>query len=165
MTLADVFTVVFLILGMLITLPALWLLLKALFPAAVGRSRDRIAATPIRCFLAGIVPAFASVALMAQPAPPVKGVGVLLFLGLVLLAGIGMAGLSTIVGERLPSAADEGRPWRGLVRGAVCLELAFLLPVVGWLGLLPIALVTGLGAALIGLIAPKAAAPAVPAAA
>ncbi len=156
---ADVFTVTFLILGMLITLPALWLLMRALFPAAVDRSRGRIAATPVRCFLAGLLPAVLALALMAQPAPAGKGLGVVLFLVLVLISGIGLAGLSTIVGERLPSTADDGRPWRGMVRGAVCLELAFLLPVLGWLGILPIALVTGLGAAIMALVSPGTAAP------
>jgi len=158
LTLADVFTVTFLILGMLITLPALWLLMRALFPAAVERSRGRIAATPIRCFLAGILPVVIALALMAQLVLGAKGLGVVLFLVVVLVSGVGVAGLATIVGERLPSAADEGRPWRGLVRGAVCMELAFLLPVLGWFGLLPIALVTGLGAALIAIVSRPAAA-------
>ena len=159
---ADVFTVTFLILGMLITLPALWLLMRALFPAAVERSRARIATTPVRCFLAGLLPAVLALALMAQPSPAGKGLGVVLFLVLVLVSGIGLAGFSTIVGERLPSTADEGRPWRAMVRGAVCLELAFLLPLLGWLGILPIVLVTGLGAAMLALVvpAPAAAAPA-----
>ena len=157
---ADVFTVTFIILGFLITLPALWLLMRALFPAAVERSRGRIEATPIRCFLAGFLPALVALALMAQPAPGGKGLGVLLFLVLVLLSGIGLAGFSMIVGERLPSTADAGRPWRGLVRGAVCLELAFLLPVLGWLGILPIVLVTGLGAAMMALFSRGGSAPA-----
>lgn len=160
---ADVFTVTFLILGMLITLPALWLLMGALFPAAVERSRGRLASTPVRCFLAGLLPALVAVALMALPNPGAKGIGFLLFLVLVLVAGVGLAGLSTIVGERLPSRADEGRPWRGLVRGAVCLELSFLLPFLGWLGILPVVLVTGLGAACLALLSSPAATASAPA--
>jgi hypothetical protein len=155
---ADVFSVTFILAGLMITLPALWLLMRALFPGAVDRSRGRIAATPVRCFLLGLLPAAVAFGLLVQPAPVGKGLGFLLFMVLVLVAGVGLAGLSTIVGERLPSTADEGRPWRGLVRGAICLELSFLLPFLGWFGILPLALVTGLGAATMSLRSPAPAA-------
>ena len=164
MTMADVFSVTFILAGLMITLPALWLLLRALFPGAVGRSRDRIAARPVACFLLGLLPAallFGGAAVLANVAGPAgKAAAFLLFVAGVLLAGVGLAGFSAVVGERLPSAADEGRPWRGLVRGAVCLELSFLLPFIGWFGVLPLAMVTGLGAAVLALAAPGGPAPA-----
>ncbi len=157
MTMADVLTGTLIVLGFLVTLPALWLLLRALFPAAVGRGRDRIAAAPIRCFflgLLGVVLLVGIVAVLNLAGPPGKALGVLAIVAGVLLAGVGLSGFSAIVGERLPSTADEGRPWRGMVRGAVCLELSFLLPVIGWFGVLPIALLTGLGAAAMALASP-----------
>jgi hypothetical protein len=158
MTMADVLTGTLIVLGLLVTLPALWLLMRALFPAAVGRSRDRIAAAPVRCFFLGLLPGLflfvGSVALLNLGGPPGKLLGLLMFTAGVLLAGVGLAGFSAVVGERLPSTADEGRPWRGMVRGAVCLELSFLLPVIGWFGVLPIAMLTGLGAAVMALAVP-----------
>ena len=164
MTMADVLTVTLIILGLLITLPALWLLLRALFPEPVDRSRARIAAAPVACFFLGLVPVLilfvGGGALLQKGGPGLKLVGFLFLLSGFLLGGIGLAGLSTMVGERLPSLSDEGRPWRGLVRGAVCMELAFLLPLVGWFGLLPLALVAGMGAALLGLLAPDSGTPA-----
>jgi hypothetical protein len=164
MTMADVLAVTLVILGLLLTLPAVWLLMRALFPAAVARSRDRIASRPVVSFLAGIVPAAVlfgvSLALLGQAGPAGKAAGFVLFVGGVLLASLGLAGFATIVGERLPSAADEGRPWRGLVRGAACLELSFLLPVIGWFGLLPLAAVTALGAAVLAILSPGGGAPA-----
>jgi hypothetical protein len=148
----------------MITLPALWLLMRALFPGAVGRSRDRIASNPVACFFLGLLPAgllFGGAAVLANVGGAGgKAVAFLLIVAGVLLGGVGLAGFSAVVGDRLPSAADAGRPWRGLVRGAVCLELSFLLPFIGWFGVLPIALTTGLGAAVLSLVAP--AAPAAP---
>ncbi len=46
-----------------------------------------------------------------------------------------------------------------MVRGAVCLELSFLLPVIGWFGVLPLAALTALGAATLALLLPGAPAP------
>ena len=37
-------------------------------------------------------------------------------------------------------------PWRATVRGGVALELMFLVPVVGWVVLFPLAVVIGSGA-------------------
>jgi hypothetical protein len=164
MTMADVLTVTLVILGVLITLPASWLLLRALFPAAVERSRARIEAHPLTCFAVGLVPAallFVGGVALLQAAPGgVKALGLLLLLGGFLLAGTGFAAFSLLVGGRLPGREDEGRPWRPLVRGAVCLELSFLFPVLGWFGLLPLLGVTALGAALLGLAAGASRAPA-----
>ena len=53
-------------------------------------------------------------------------------------SGIGTSGFVTHIGRRLESPADAGRPWRATVRGGVALELACLIPVLGWFGILPI---------------------------
>lgn len=153
MTMADVLLGTLVVLGLLVTLPSLWLLLRALLPGAVERSRGRVLRSPGLCFLAGLVPAAVlfgvSLALLQKGGPPLKVAGFLLLVTGFLVAGTGLAGIAALVGERLPSREDEGRPWRGLVRGAVCLELSFLLPIVGWFGFLPLALVTAVGAAVL----------------
>ena len=154
---ADVLTVTLVILGLLVALPSFWLLLRALFPAPVESSRERIVDRPVLCFAAGLVPSavllFAGLLLLQKAPGGWKGLGLPLLLALFLLGGLGLAGLSAAVGGRLPSPGDEGRPWRGVVRGAVCLELAFLIPVLGWFGLLPLVSVAAVGAALLSLIA------------
>jgi hypothetical protein len=173
MTMADVLAVTLVILGLLVTLPALWLFLRALFPGAVARGRARLETSPGVCFLAGLLPwalfFLAGLALLSKGAPPLKFLGFLMVAAGIVVEGIGLAALSTLVGDRLPSTADEGKPWRGLVRGAVCMELAFLLPFVGWFGIMPLASVAAVGAALLGSSSrgegsPAGAAPATPAA-
>jgi len=154
MTLAGVLAVTLVVAGLLVTLPALWLFLRALFPGAVARGRDRLEASPGHCLLAGLLPwalfFLAGLALMGRGGPPLKLLGFLLLSTGIVVEGIGLASLSTLVGERLPSGADEGRPWRAMVRGAVCMELAFLLPFVGWFGIMPLASIAAVGAALLG---------------
>jgi hypothetical protein len=70
----------------------------------------------------------------------------------VLFASVGIAGLTTSIGSRLPSPADIERPWQATIRGSIVLELAFLLPLLGWFMLLPAALIIGSGAALRSII-------------
>ena len=153
MTMADVLSVTLIILGLLATLPALWLFLRALFPASVERAMGRLEGSPGTCFLAGLLPwvvlFVGGVALLSKGGPPLKFAGFVLLSAGFVVEGIGLAALSAILGARLPSAADAGRPWRGLVRGAVCMELAFLLPFVGWFALMPLVSVAAVGAALL----------------
>lgn len=156
MTMADVLSVTLIILGLLLTLPGLWLFERALMPATVERARRRLQAKPVATTLAGLLPAalffVVSVVLLNQGGPALKFAGLLLFLGGFLVSGLGLAALATTVGERLPSPVDGDRPWRGQVRGSVCLELAFLLPLVGWFAVLPLSLCAGAGAACLALL-------------
>ena len=70
-----------------------------------------------------------------------------LFLALIpLLIGLfGSAGLALLIGRGLPSMRDESEPWRRTMRGSVVLALSFVLPVIGWFGLMPFAFLTGFG--------------------
>jgi len=165
---ADVLAVTLTIVGILLTLPALWLLLRALFPAVVERGRERLRSRPVVSFLVGLLPAallfVGGVALLnASPGQGGKALGFLLVTAGFLLAGIGLAGFSLLVGERLPGREDGDRPWRPLLRGAACLELSFLIPFVGWFGVLPLAGVASMGAAILALAAGGAARAAEPA--
>ena len=63
-----------------------------------------------------------------------------------------MAGLATVVGERLPSPADAQCPWKATIRGGIVLELSYLLPFLGWFVLLPVSIIIGAGATTRALI-------------
>ncbi len=64
---------------------------------------------------------------------------------------MGSAGLGDRIGVGLPSAGDATQPWRRLLRGGTVLSLTFLLPIVGWVGVLPWTLVSGVGAAVLAM--------------
>ncbi|HET6406952.1 MAG TPA: hypothetical protein VFG14_03645 [Chthoniobacteraceae bacterium] len=136
MNLADVFTVVFIILGFLIVFVAYWLAAAGLFPALVERCSMRLGTTPIKATLIGLVtwgPMLAIGSWISNHAPngPGKFVGVLILITSALIALAGSAGLAFRVGSGLRSSRDEIEPWRIVLRGGIVLALTFVLPFVG----------------------------------
>ena len=127
-------------------LTALWLL----FPATIERARLRLEQTPWRCFwLGGVMTAVAVVPiviLLALPLGPAKFLGWTLITALLALSCIGCAGIAAKMGDRLASQSTSSSPAGAFVRGAVALELALGFPVFGWVFILPLTIVTALGA-------------------
>lgn len=138
---------------------AFFIVLGALFPVRIGRTRAAAAAAPGRAFVIGLVNLvfFAAVAaalvalaqwthiqLLTLPALAVAAV--------LIIAGVfGLAGVVEVVGERLlPQAAGARRS--GL--GGLVLAWACALPYVGWFGLLPYVLSLGVGALILSFIVP-----------
>ncbi len=151
---ADVFSVVFIILGFWVALPALCLTLRAFWPGALERSRAQTAEHPWRCVFVGLgvlLPGvFVSVFVASQPAAA-KPIGLLLFAGLFLYTFVGVSGLVTHLGGGLRSPSDEARPWLATLRGALCLVMSATIPFVGWFLICPAALVIGAGAMTLSL--------------
>ena len=155
MIMADVLLVVFLILGLFLAFPGYWLLSRALFPRLTEGSRRCYEDMPVRTTLAGIgitvLLAILSAILVGIPAAPLQTIGVLFISASLAFALAGTGGLCAMIGSRLASPADEQRPWRATLKGGIVLELSFLLPLAGWFLLLPLALISGAGAATIAL--------------
>jgi hypothetical protein len=151
MILSDVVAIALSIIGFLLSLQGLWLVCRALWPARVERAAQRCERNGVACFFVGMVVSgaillVATIGGKTLGAPgQLAGFGLLFFF--LILSGIGTAGLVTHIGRRLESPADASRPWRATIRGGVALELAYLIPVLGWFGILGISLVVGAGAA------------------
>lgn len=156
MLMADTMAVFFVVLGLTLALVSLSLLARGLWPDAVRITTDRIERGLVVPFLVGIpiafIPLLAAVVLAKLGGPAGVVVGAVVLSATVFHGFIGVAGLATCVGQRLASASDVSRPWRATLRGSVVLVLSGLLPVVGWFVLLPIAFITGSGAATIALV-------------
>jgi Na+/melibiose symporter-like transporter len=133
-------------------LSAWWLL----FPASVDRAQERLELTPWRCFwLGGVATAILVVpvvVLLALPFGPAKLAGWVLMLTTLAVASLGAAGLAARMGQRLQHLSPSQTPLGAFVRGAVTLELAAAFPVVGWFFVIPLTLVTALGATLFALL-------------
>lgn len=127
-------------------LAALWLL----FPATIERARLRLESTPWQCFwLGGVITAVVVipiVVLLALPFGPAKFMGWTLITLVLALSCIGFAGIAAKMGAQLTSHAPGSNPTGAFVRGAVALELALAFPLFGWVLILPLAIVTALGA-------------------
>jgi len=140
-------------------LSAWWLL----FPASVERARLRLDQTPWQCFwLGGIISAgvvIPTVILLALPFGPAKFIGWTLIALVLTISSLGSAGIVAKMGARL-AQSSQSSPAGAFVRAAIALELAILFPVLGWLLVLPLTIVTALGAAGFALLrwSPKTAA-------
>jgi hypothetical protein len=148
MIMADVFKILFLILGSLIITVCYWLLFEALFPGAVERARAQYESRPVRVTLAGLLigaPLFVLGLAMANGAALVKLIGITLICSLIFLGLLGSTGLTRLIGTRLASAADSDFQWRRVLRGGTILSITFVLPVIGWFFVLPLTLASGVG--------------------
>ncbi len=154
MTMSDTIMVAAIIIGLGASLTAIGLLLHSVFPAWVGRAEARTRAMPWRTLLLGIGAGGAGILLVAVllsgRSGAIKFAGVVGLLALLTVSFAGTAGVARLLGSRLPSPVDRDRPWKAVIRGWVVLYLASLLPVLGWFVFLPLALLSGFGAALLG---------------
>jgi hypothetical protein len=153
MIFADVFKYLLLVVGTLMVFVSYWLLSVSLFPAMVERSRLAYGARPARLTMIG---ALAALPLMVVGAGLMKGApnAALKIIGAglaslpILLGLIGSAGLSERIAHGLKHADDARTPWRRSLRGGLVLSFTFLLPIVGWFGVLPATILSGFGVML-----------------
>ncbi|GMU94214.1 MAG: hypothetical protein AMXMBFR4_32720 [Candidatus Hydrogenedentota bacterium] len=148
MIMADVFKILFLILGSLIVTVSYWLLFEALLPGTVERAKWQYEKRPVRVALVGALigmPLFIAGLALANGAALVKLIGIALVCSLIFLGLLGSTGLARLIGTRLASAADPEFQWRRVLRGGTVLSITFVLPVIGWFFVLPLTLASGLG--------------------
>lgn len=154
MIMADILKIFLLIIGLLTVYVSYWLVAQALFPNMVGRARQHYG-RPLKVTLVGLLaatpPLILGAVISKLPNPALKIAGVTLMLIPVMLGLLGSAGLVLRIGSGLPSPLDETQPWRRVLRGGILLALTFLLPVVGWVVLPVWALISGLGAFILGV--------------
>lgn len=126
-------------------LTAWWLL----FPATVERAQTRLDQTPWQCFwFGGILTAAAVipiVVLLILPFGPAQFLGWTLIVVVLAVSSIGSAGIAAKMGKRLVETSHAS-PAAAFVRGAIALELAVFFPLLGWLLIFPLTIVTALGA-------------------
>ncbi len=150
MLMADVAVWTALFVGLMVVLPAVWLLFGALWPAAVQRAQDRIPRRPYATFFVG-----AGVTLLVTALVAILSKTNLAPLALILFAFslgwslLGVSALARHVGSRLSSPGDAA--WKPHLRGGIVLALSFLVPILGWMLLFPVALVLGMGAATLAV--------------
>lgn len=153
---ADVYTVTFILIGILICVPGLLVALNLLLPTVTKRVQTRLTNSPGRCFWFG-VPVTAAfllfIAITANiPVGPVQAMAwIAAFVGMG-VGSIGGAGLSRLLADRLAALSTPSSELTHLVRGAVVYELACLTPVVGWFLFIPLMGITLMGSAVLSLV-------------
>jgi hypothetical protein len=121
-----------------------------LFPQPTARARMALVVRPVRCGLTGLgvtlllgIPAFG---LLQAPHGGAKLAGWALALPLAAVLVVGFAAMAQLLGERMQGLSPAITPLAALVRGAVTIELAALLPFVGWFLFAPLVGLTLVGA-------------------
>lgn len=154
---ADVYAVFGTLLALGISFPGFLLAWSLLFPGPVARAGVRFRQTPGRTFLLGLAGVFVAslpiILLLALPFGPAKLLGSIVLMVCLAGAGIGAAGIAGLMGARL----EQRTGWpsgsvRGLLGGAVALELAAVFPFLGWFLVIPTMIIFSLGAALFALL-------------
>ncbi len=133
--------------GFVVALPALWLLGRGLWPHKIQKQRTAADRGLFACFFLGLIPGGILVLLVAilSKVPQMGAVSVL-FGGLILTWGfLGAGGIAALIGERLWPHLTSSQPWRQTMRGGFILTGSALLPVVGWVVLLPLIAILGWG--------------------
>lgn len=154
MIMADVFKILFLILGMLICTVSYWLMFSSLFGSAVGRAQQALSTRPMRVILtgalAGVPLVLVGLALAANGAGPLKLLGVTLLIVLTTAALFGSTALARMVGQGLGNPQTPRSNGGVVLRGGSVVAIACVFPLVGWFLLLPVVLIAGFGALLQG---------------
>jgi len=134
-------------LGFVVALPCLWLIGLALWPKASAK-RAEIAALGLgKSFLIGLIPLFVTIAILSKMGK--GGIVAVLPVGALMLWGFASAdGLAIFVGREVWPQLSEARPWEQTLRGGLLLVGAALLPLVGWIFILPLLGVLGWGLSL-----------------
>lgn len=152
MIMADVFKILFLILGMLTCTVSYWLMFSALFDRTVDRAHQVLATRPWRTFFTGILAGAPLILLgfvmASNGAGPIKLLGVALLMALVTAALFGSTGLVEMVGRGLGNPQFPSHTGALVFRGGCVVSIACVLPLVGWFVVLPAVLIAGFGAAL-----------------
>lgn len=154
---SDVYAVFGTLLALSIAFPGMLTAWRLLFPEKVAAAQRRVAATPWKTIFIGVaslivvlIPLFV---LFAVPVPFSRFLGALSIFSLLGFAAIGAAGIAAHMGEQLQIIAknDSTSEVGAFIRGAVALELAAAFPLIGWFVVIPITLITSMGAAVSAL--------------
>ena len=143
MLMSDVLIWVAIATGFVVSLPALWMLTRGLWPEASAKRLEISRNGVFASFIAGLVPILVFsfiIAVLGKRLGPVPGI---LVSGSVLALGLsGLTGYASLIGERLWANAEI---WRQTRNGGLVIICCALLPVVGWFLLLPIFVIIGMG--------------------
>jgi len=155
---SDMVRLLLVVILLTIGLAAYFLVVNALFPQRIAKTKSMIQSMPARSFGIGVVNFvfFAVIALVlfsvAENAGPfIKGIltipATIILASLTIVLSMGLAGMSNLIGERI---FPDLSVWKQTLWGTVCLSLACALPFVGWFLLFPYIGFAGIGAVILG---------------
>lgn len=156
MLMADTMAIFFVVVGMMMAFSGLWLLCRGLWSNQVAETKAVCDKGLLKSFLVGLPLTFIIIVAVVISGKLLGSVGKITAVGIVCLyivySGVGIAGLTTSIGERLVSKIDDGQQWRATLRGCVVLVFSYLFPLLGWFIIIPASHIIGCGAMTISII-------------
>lgn len=160
-TVGDVLMVFGGVAGFAVGAWCLVLALNMLFPVMCKRSADLVERKGASQLLVGVLVGgpviLFSVALVGNPVPVLKLVGLAGFVALLTVSAVGFAGLANLTGSRVERSAGATTTYQGLTKGTALLVGACAIPVLGWFVLAPVCMLLNFGSGLGALRGPAAA--------
>ena len=154
MILADTIAIFLSVIGVLLATNALWLFNQAVWGKQTEAAGDFFCQSPWKSFFLGLPILILTIIVVSLLSKAGKGPSEMLILVVIslffLLASVGVSGFAKIVGQRLSVSGQSS--WKQCSFGGAVLELAFILPILGWVVLFPIVTITGCGAAVRGIL-------------
>ncbi|MEW6735918.1 MAG: hypothetical protein AB1489_31785 [Acidobacteriota bacterium] len=150
MTMADVLAVISGLIIVGLGIPALLALLTIFFPKAVAQASHQIGSKPLRIFFRGLITFILFFLVIVTLGK--ANFGLLKFFSLIVtlaglsLAMLGGAGLANQLAARYRALNNEQHSLLDLFPSTVLIELAAVLPLIGWFVVLPITFLLMLGA-------------------
>lgn len=153
---ADMTAIFFILLIFSVAFPAMLATWWLLFPNLISRAQTRVEKTLSRTFWLGVVIVIALtipiIVLLSLPFGPAKLIGWVLLATSLAFSSIGSAGIAAHLGDRMKRTGNNYTPLNAFIRGAVMLELAAFFPIIGWLFVWPMMLITAFGATSFALL-------------
>jgi hypothetical protein len=148
---ANVLTVVWLVIGWIVTQTSILVWASLMLPNRVQRARERIEGRPVTCFLLGLLTFLVTIVFVSQLIKEGRP-GHLQLFGWILMAPtlasavIGGAGIARIAADRIyaHTAAEATLP--SLIGGALCTTASGFVPIVGWFLYFPVTGFISIGA-------------------
>ena len=153
LTSATVWMIVWILIGISLTLGSALLLIRSLFPELSQRcaARCQRPLAPVLTGVATVALLIAVVAGLQRIGPPGQVLSILLFAAALCTALLGAGGLLQRLCVRFSQPGEDPTAWHTQRRAATVLVLAWLLPVAGTFLLFPLSLLCGLGCVILSL--------------
>jgi len=149
-------------LGVILVVTAYYTTSAAIAPRLTERARLRLARRPWLPVLIGLLVSgpwvLAALVLLSLPAGGAKFLGVVIGCLWIFCGLVGGGAIAQHVGRPAQAGHGPDLSWLHSVRGGLLITLTWVLPFIGWMGMLPLTLASGVGCLITGLF-PMAAAP------
>ena len=163
MVFGDVLSILAVVMGIPLTTWAMVVACRLVFPSASERAADRLRTAPILAFFVGlgivVLFGFIGVVEISAPPAPIKLIGFATLSTIFAISTLGCAGISQIAADRIQAQTHEGNSYASYVKGTAFVIVACMSPLVGWLFIGPIALITSIGAGVLSLLSRRSISP------